>query len=563
MILMFINWLWIFVTFFVTGFGVCKVIRRKSGSDFWLQNDVILMCGLAVYAIFTQIYALFNNISYLAYGLQAVIVTVLLIYCRKDLILYAASILPFLKKYWPAVMISLLFFLYIDIGVSANYDDYLYHFQSERWIEEYGVVKGLANLHSRFGFISTFFFIQALYSWFPFMEQGIYGLNGFCAFYFFLYFVFSLLKKKEAGTPQGVYIVRMVSLLAVSYIISLIPSVAGLNTDILKNILILYIFEKIGETGYAGNENTEQYFFLSVLSVVAAGMNLSAFMSMLLAAVPFVLYLRRKEFLKAVRVFAVSLLAFLPVAARSIVSAGYVFFPLAQIDILNVKWKLDKSAVMDYNESVSIWGKNLQGLLAEKDWKEVASMLVTEWLPVWYRSSTRVCQIIFALCLVLIAVYIPVAACRIVKKRMGHTYVIFVLTACFAVWLLQAPSERFGLHYVWLIDIFIIAEIVTVMKKPVLYFMIIILCVYINTYIIEIDFSRMYYSLFVPEKIEYEMQYKTIQVENAEGSQSVSVYVPVQGDWQGYEPFPCTPYEGNVGNLVLLGDGLKDGFYTR
>ena len=45
-----------------------------------------------------------------------------------------------------------------------HYDTGLYHAQAIRWIEEYGVVPGLANLHSRFGYNSASFALSAFFS---------------------------------------------------------------------------------------------------------------------------------------------------------------------------------------------------------------------------------------------------------------------------------------------------------------------------------------------------------------------------------------------------------------
>ena len=45
-----------------------------------------------------------------------------------------------------------------------HYDTYLYHAQAIRWIEEYGVVPGLGNLHHRFAYNNSVFSLQALFS---------------------------------------------------------------------------------------------------------------------------------------------------------------------------------------------------------------------------------------------------------------------------------------------------------------------------------------------------------------------------------------------------------------
>ncbi|MDR1863585.1 MAG: hypothetical protein LBQ67_06670, partial [Treponema sp.] len=65
--------------------------------------------------------------------------------------------------------ISLLFllginclFAYSGIIPHVNYDTDLYHAQTIRWLNEYGTVPGLGNLHSRLGFNSSWHTFAAL-----------------------------------------------------------------------------------------------------------------------------------------------------------------------------------------------------------------------------------------------------------------------------------------------------------------------------------------------------------------------------------------------------------------
>ena len=62
-----------------------------------------------------------------------------------------------------------------------HYDTSLYHAQSIRWIEEYGVVKGLACLQLRFGYNSSAFSLTALYSFKDLLGQSLHTTAGFFA----------------------------------------------------------------------------------------------------------------------------------------------------------------------------------------------------------------------------------------------------------------------------------------------------------------------------------------------------------------------------------------------
>lgn len=59
-------------------------------------------------------------------------------------------------------------FISLELGVAAYtsqtityYDTGLYHFQAIRWLSRFGAVPGLALIHSRFGFTSSWFALAA------------------------------------------------------------------------------------------------------------------------------------------------------------------------------------------------------------------------------------------------------------------------------------------------------------------------------------------------------------------------------------------------------------------
>lgn len=62
-----------------------------------------------------------------------------------------------------------------------HYDTGLYHAQAIRWIEEYGVVPGLANLHSRFGYNSASFALSAFFSETWLIGRPMHCVAGFFA----------------------------------------------------------------------------------------------------------------------------------------------------------------------------------------------------------------------------------------------------------------------------------------------------------------------------------------------------------------------------------------------
>lgn len=85
----------------------------------------------------------------------------------------------YFKNYWDLnPFIFIIGFIILTIGGSfammapINYDSGLYHFQSIRWLNEYPLVIGLTNLHSRLGFNQSYFNFLALLNFYPFFNKG-------------------------------------------------------------------------------------------------------------------------------------------------------------------------------------------------------------------------------------------------------------------------------------------------------------------------------------------------------------------------------------------------------
>ena len=77
------------------------------------------------------------------------------------------------------LIVPLVFFAVSILGRQVYNDYYLYYLDTIRWINEYAVVPGLANVHSRFGFNQFYFYLPAmLETIFP--GYGACMANPFC-----------------------------------------------------------------------------------------------------------------------------------------------------------------------------------------------------------------------------------------------------------------------------------------------------------------------------------------------------------------------------------------------
>ena len=173
--------LYVWLCAYLVGFAVLSGIRYVYGS-FMVKADGYVMAGLVTVTVYAQFFSLFHKVGFVANLLLAAVCAVIAVVLRRRLkeeILRQYGALGRGRR-----IFYLLLFLFMAYGTSRgiiHYDTGLYHAQSIRWIEEYGVVKGLGNLHCRLAYNSSSFALSALYSFGFLGGQSFHCMAGFLA----------------------------------------------------------------------------------------------------------------------------------------------------------------------------------------------------------------------------------------------------------------------------------------------------------------------------------------------------------------------------------------------
>ena len=182
--------IWCYMLFTMGAIGTAFMTCVSKKADYQVKHiDTCLLCGLVCVTIYAQFFSLFYKV-----GLAANIVMLFVsIGCLYRYRLKAAGCLIGLRdniirnkegkrgRILTVIFLFLLFAYGTSRGI-IHYDTGLYHAQSIRWIEEYGVVKGLGNLHCRLAYNSASFALSALYSMAFLGGQSYHCAAGFLAF---------------------------------------------------------------------------------------------------------------------------------------------------------------------------------------------------------------------------------------------------------------------------------------------------------------------------------------------------------------------------------------------
>jgi len=137
---------------------------------------------------------------------------------RLSLMIFASGLLPLAKqaernqlfiqlqpyihfarqRYFKTLIVTTIAILWClrSMGEPTNFDSGLYHFGSIRWMNEYPIIPGLANLHWRLGLNQSYFGFLSLVNIFPLWNKG-YAVGGL-----FLIYLTSLTVFQIATTQQ-------------------------------------------------------------------------------------------------------------------------------------------------------------------------------------------------------------------------------------------------------------------------------------------------------------------------------------------------------------------------
>lgn len=178
-----------------------------------------------------------------------------------------------------------------------HYDTGLYHAQAIRWIEEYGVVPGLANLHSRFGYNSASFALSAFFSETWLIGRPMHCVAGFlrcCARVNARQGLWHFGNEKSAN-------IGFLSIGGIFYLIAVFREMVSPASDYFAMLVLFWVIMTWVELWEQerdcpiGEKQTVPYALLSLYLVYAATVKLSTAVILLLVLYPAVLLLRQKN----------------------------------------------------------------------------------------------------------------------------------------------------------------------------------------------------------------------------------------------------------------------------
>ena len=569
-----INWCFILLSGYLLGLAFSETVGARLNARINCF-DGYLAAGTVILISYSQFFSLFSGVGNGATLLLILVCILIVVLFRvklwERLCAFPAALqgISFLKLFIGAFIVC--FFLKISALQPTAYDDYLYHAQALQWVERYGLVKGLANLHNRFAYNSAFLCLQALFSWRGILPLSLHTVNSFygCLLSLYCFFTLSFLNKR---TPQSAYLPTpppeksdFLRLSGLFYILLNTDAFIGLDTDPLAMLCLCYVFIKWAELEERGIKEPAFYGFLSLLAACTVTLKLSCGPIVLFTLVPLILYLKKKEW-KTIAFFAgLELLVVLPFLLRNALVSGYLIYPVA-LTALPVSWRMPLDSLLGDAEGIRLFGRGLNNLFGEKEWQELAGWSFYEWFPAWLRFLPAAYRVVFFLTVAAILLFL---ICILIKKLYAKQSVPFPITyvvsvCCFLFWLLSSPLIRYGGLFMFIV----LAECFSIVYKPLRY------CVMGASLLIMIFLSvtvrmpgegdtfslRM---LVIPRnyRVENELASEVAPIQDENGEPVTIWYRADDGDQTDYAHFPSVPDHDAIVSMGYRGATIKDGFY--
>ncbi len=566
-----LNWLYMGGMIYVCGCFLMQLFTKLVHKEQSVDFVSVMFAGIVFTTCYAQVFSIFYKVSFLANVMLIIFACIYCIVQRKYMsnrIILAYQNFKGISIFQKRIAVIGLFLVIVAFSMSSAgpaklIDTDWYHAQTIRWIEEYGCVKGVANLFYELGFNSAQHYFDALFSMKCFIGQSLRGTGGFFGLLIFLHGFLRLLSFKNRKN----HIADALAIWEIAYSIIITAFYADPYTDTMPNMIILFILTEWMSMLEKKEEEVEKFALLCILGVFATLAKTSAAMVVLLSIYPIYLLIKKKRKKEILLYLIIGFTISIPYLATNIITTGYPIILLTELDFIPVKWKIDSEVINYMRDNMIQFSRMPLGEMGE------ALDCGLRWIPEWFRNESISHQVLYIsiLVLVLFDLYFIIKniITWIVKKQPLSDGWMILPRICIYIgltyWLLTIPQVK----YCWSYLIFPVAVIPVyyfernVSKKKI--FSKALLALSAGLLILYTGFYGLrtikYMVGSVPHNLVMQQDYEN-HVFNTVKKNGHTFYTRIEdGDIVcGYYIFPYLDNDEHLDELVI-GDDLGDGFY--
>ena len=373
--LMMLSWFLLAISFFIWGrflSGILNLkINGKKGifANIWL-GFVFCIFLFSIYHLFLPINAFASCIFYIP-GL---------IYF---FIKFGKKLPAFVKSIGVLKLVVILLTLFaassIAIQAPTNFDTGLYHLNSIRWNNEYHIIKGIGNLHTRLGFNQTFFLYCASLNFHPYLNE--YAFHASNSFLYALFFVGLIIN----GTFIDLLIASLFFFIPMPYHWLTSPT-PDLASTFIQIVTFRYFIDAVLFHSES-DDRTSQISFVAILSALLITTKLSNIVYAAGLGVVSLLFYKKYTIKNIEKKQLGRSMAFIGIFfaiwfIRGYIQTGYPLFP-SSIGGINTKWTVPKEIAKKMENNVYAGSRSCETTF------DINSPILKNyaWLPLWIKRN--------------------------------------------------------------------------------------------------------------------------------------------------------------------------------
>ncbi len=596
MLIVLLIWTYVLFTTYLIGYAVlsiitsldCMKMKKGKNSKTYVMHyhESYIVAGVIANTVYAQFFSLAGGVGFIANLLLVLICILIAVYYRQGLLYDVQSMLRNLSS-GRTGLYYVLILLVVAYGAAhgiMHYDSDLYHAQAIHWIEDYGIVKGLGNLHVRLAYNSAAFPLSALYSMSFIAGKSYHVMSGFFA----LLLAWQCLDLKNIVRRGHIILSDFARIMALYYLFSIFDEMVAPASDYFLSTIVFYIIIHWLDMNVRHEHSYVPYILLALTAVYAVTIKLSAAPMIILSIVPIYRLLHEKTTEK-IRAFWVSvviaLIISLPFFIRNIIISGWLIYPVTFLNFFNSAWKIPKGVAEFDAKEIKTFGRGYNDVLNYGDVK------FGEWIANWFNNLGTVNKIMLVLDIIAVILYILCVIYFIIvaidqktgmKNKLNKSKVFnmsshsivrmldFIMLEgtiilCLIFWLFSAPLIRYGEVYVFLTFSIVFGRLMIAAlykycnNKDFVVFvfrgfvtLLSVWIIYKGINVIREDIRR-----FDPVYLVDQQDYGEYEVDSFTVG-DMTIYFPKEGDRVGYYPFPAATNDVSD-KIELLGDKFIDG----
>ena len=462
-------------------------------------------------------------------------------------------------KSLPIIILSI-FALMESVRETQIFDTFLYHHGAIRWVNDYPIVKGLANLHNRYGFNSTMFLTSTFFNGRWLNSDNL--LPTINIFFFLLMILRGAYESQKAYQSADFFKAFFHICFVFIVFFQLKAFFSTVSPDLISTVLLYYLFlafAKMNDTRQQKLNFVHIVFLVFLLPTLKLSQSTCA-LALLFLGFHYRWYLEKKAWILTILTGSVFIIPWL---GRTILLTGYPLFPSTAFDFFPVDWKVPATSASDATfishsafsakALIQSWAR-----VPSEHFSKILAMPYSEWVPIWFKDKSAFTQVLIGLTA---ASPLSVSCLFLIKKIDKLTFLLW-LSVFFNVvfWFLSAPDFRFAAASIVLCSLYTLRPVFIFFSQTVAKRVVLTTVFTFFTYIIyvelvkkstKITLSELSQTLVRPAKYPVPMLLK-------KSANGFDYYISEPNSNCGDCPLPCSPYENP--RLILRGPDVNQGF---